>query len=458
MHGILPTVLCALAALVGLPALLADIRGGLRYGWGTTQSGCAPGPCGCLLVIAGALFGAGWALFDAEGPPVLTHALAGATGVWLLHAAIWRAAAACGSTRGASLRQAKSSDALARRCSVERLAERRGARSDREIRGAILDNLEHDDLRVVEAAALGAVRIDAAAVAVEALRRQLLRDRAWAAGPLVQIGRPAVGMLLTLLERGEGSRTARCAALSALGSIGDSRGLPHLLKGLSDPQEDVRTAAAAAAWGIRDRALLQPLRDLLDDASPEIRGAAVTSFAALAREFKEDVLEEVAALLDDPVPATRASAAIALGNLFRKEAVPLLVPLLQSPDRRLRRAASSALHRLEWSPSTDEERAFDAVAQERWDVLADVPEAAAAALLLAARDPADGQTAVAQLEALVRTRGETLSPAALERLAALDGVVQTEPRDMGYGAPVECAPLRALARRALDRRLPRRRP
>lgn len=458
MRAIIPTALCVLSALLGLPALWADLRNGLKYGWGTTESGCAPGPCGCLLMIAGTLFGAGWALFETEGRPVFTFALAGAAAVWLLHAATWRAAAACGSTRGVSLRQARSADVLARRCAVERLAERRGARSDREIRRAILDNLEHDDLRVVEAAALGAIRIDAAAVAVEALRRQLLLDRAWAAGPLIRIGRPAVEMLLTLLQRGEGSPVARCAALSALGSIGDSRGLPHLLKGLADPDEDVRKAAAAAACGIRDRALLQPLRNLLGDGNPTIRGAAVTSFAVLARELKEDVLEEVAGLLDDPAPETRASAAIALGHLFRKEAVPRLVPLLRSPDRRLRHAASSSLHRLEWSPSTDEERAFDAVAQERWEALAGVPEAAAEALLLAARDPADGQPAVAQLEALVRARGETLSQAALERLAALDGVVQTEPRDMGYGGPVDCARLRALARRALDHRLPRRPP
>lgn len=45
MRAIVPTALCALSALIALPALWIDVRNGLRYGWCATESGCAPGTC-----------------------------------------------------------------------------------------------------------------------------------------------------------------------------------------------------------------------------------------------------------------------------------------------------------------------------------------------------------------------------------------------------------------------------
>src|SRR5271165_3187043 len=89
-------------------------------------------------------------------------------------------------------------------------------------------------------------------------------------------------------------RTQALNALSSLGSNPRADGL--IAAAMKDPNLDVRTAAVLAAGKARSRALVEPVRQLLDDPEPQVVFAAATT---LWKQFKdrsgEDILAEIAA-------------------------------------------------------------------------------------------------------------------------------------------------------------------
>ena len=89
----------------------------------------------------------------------------------------------------------------------------------------------------------------------------------------------------------------RTQALNALSSLGaNSRADGLIAAAMNDPNLDVRTAAILAAGKTKSRALVEPVKKLLDDAEPQVVFAAATT---LWKQFKdqsgEDILAAVAA-------------------------------------------------------------------------------------------------------------------------------------------------------------------
>lgn len=89
----------------------------------------------------------------------------------------------------------------------------------------------------------------------------------------------------------------RSQALNAVSSLGSNpRAVALIATALKDPNLDVRTAAILAAGKTRSRALVKPVRELLNDPEPQVVFVAAT---ALWKQFKdksgEDILSAIAA-------------------------------------------------------------------------------------------------------------------------------------------------------------------
>ena len=89
-------------------------------------------------------------------------------------------------------------------------------------------------------------------------------------------------------------RTQALNALSSLGSNARADGL--IATAMKDPNLDVRTAAILAAGKTRSRALIEPVKRLLNDPEPQVVFAAATTlWKQFADRSGEDILAAVAA-------------------------------------------------------------------------------------------------------------------------------------------------------------------
>lgn len=114
-------------------------------------------------------------------------------------------------------------------------------------------------------------------------------------------------------------RIRREAAVS-LGKLGEPRAASALAPMLSDPLFSIRVPAARAL-GKLGKEGAAALRSALTQGDFKVRGLAAET---LGKVGDPAALDDVAALLGDPVPAVRAYAAEALGRLERPEALPRL--------------------------------------------------------------------------------------------------------------------------------------
>jgi HEAT repeat protein len=98
----------------------------------------------------------------------------------------------------------------------------------------------------------------------------------------------------------------RSAAMTALGRTGDPNFLPQLLTGLEDPHEQVRIDAAIALQRVHGLEAIGPLKTHAGaDDSYHVR---VEAIEALAQYQREDVVELLITLLDDPQFGVRYTA------------------------------------------------------------------------------------------------------------------------------------------------------
>jgi HEAT repeat protein/ATP/ADP translocase len=197
----------------------------------------------------------------------------------------------------------------------------------------------------------------------------------------------------------------RASSVRALGRLGDPLALSNLEQRLTDTDASVRLAAVYGTRALDGAP--QALEPLLDDPDPAVRAeAAVALLGGDGPGRATDVLRKmssdedpdqrraairalrqcrsaeagrlVAGSLEDPLPPVRATAAAALADIDPGQAVQPLVNLLVDPDSTVRAAAARALGGI-GRPSVP------AV------VLAlDRPESAAGALMALEHLPADG--------------------------------------------------------------------
>jgi HEAT repeat protein len=132
----------------------------------------------------------------------------------------------------------------------------------------------------------------------------------------------------------------RMAAANALGRMGETSAVPHLVKALSDEDAGVRERVAAACGRLGHPGAIPGLVARLSDGSVEVRRAAADALATIGTE---QALSPLIALVDDGSETIRRIAVSALGNAGNARPVPHLVGALSDDSRFVRRAAVFSL-------------------------------------------------------------------------------------------------------------------
>jgi HEAT repeat protein len=250
----------------------------------------------------------------------------------------------------------------------------RAARHDALVTGLIsLLRNEDGDARASAAAALTRV-VDERAVEplIEALEDRYGSVSSWAAealgvqgderavGPLIELmNRPSAGMewghALNSLGKIGGARAAAALArwmsigsedtaaraATALGKMGDPRGVEYLLNALRDPK--LARDAAYAFESIKDRRALDPLLDLLNDDNVWMRqGAAV----ALGNLGDSRAIPHLVEMMTDTDKEDREEIALLLGSLGGEAVVVPLLAALFDEKPGMSVAAAESIGRL----------------------------------------------------------------------------------------------------------------
>jgi HEAT repeat protein len=234
----------------------------------------------------------------------------------------------------------------------------------------------------------------------------------------------------------------RRSAARDLASLGPGKGGPLAVAALSDPDEDVRLAAADAAIRLRAAEATDVVAGWLNAPDARLRRKACEVARALPNAR---AVAPLARTLGDPDSEVRAAAAEALGSQASPEAVPPLLGRLDDPAPVVRIQIAVALARL------GDGRAVVPLVGKVQDSSADVRQAvvralgdlgegrAAPSLVLALRDQVDdvrrdalealgrmrAGDAVDAIAPFVADRSPTLRAAALEalgRIASADAV------------------------------------
>jgi HEAT repeat protein/cyclophilin family peptidyl-prolyl cis-trans isomerase len=158
--------------------------------------------------------------------------------------------------------------------------------------------------------------------------------------------RAALPVLMPLLT--SGARAVLIETIRALGRIGDPSAADPLLRIIHDASTDpqVRLEAVGALGSVHAPAGSPAgdlLLDLLSDASPAVRAAALRSTAALDPEGFVAVLS---GLDPDPHWSVRAALASVLGGLNTEIGLPRLVTMLDDSDQRVVPSVLDALVKL----------------------------------------------------------------------------------------------------------------
>ncbi len=175
------------------------------------------------------------------------------------------------------------------------------------------------------------------------------RLRILAARLLGDVSDPGPQAVRALREAAEAPEPAlRREALLTLGRLGDKRGLPSVLKGLTAEKQETRLAALEALTGFRNvPGIGQRLAPLCDDPDPNVRARAVQALAVGRERGTAERL--CAALQDDSLAVCRtALAALSRKHYTRKcaERTADLIFRFSGELRRGRRHIESAERRL----------------------------------------------------------------------------------------------------------------
>lgn len=154
--------------------------------------------------------------------------------------------------------------------------------------------------------------------------------------------REAVEPLMQMISARQVPTAVLVQSLRALTAISDGRAGPAMLALASDATQDpvLRIEALQGVGALRPPDAIDPLLDLISEASPVIRAAALR---ALARVDAETFLSALAGIDADRDWTVRVEQANALAGLPAAQAAPRLTAMLGDPDQRVIPAVVNAL-------------------------------------------------------------------------------------------------------------------
>lgn len=174
---------------------------------------------------------------------------------------------------------------------------------------------------------------------VAAMRRtESDRRRSWLADALADIGRPAVGPLIRLLDDPDPS--FRQEATRVLGRVPAAEAVGPLLRRLSDEDPNVRFWAISALGQIGSEEAVEPLLAILRSRAKSTSGAAAV---ALGRIGAPAAVDPLLGFLEAPNWWDRAAAVDALGEIGSVAALDALTARFEGEEVHVRRSIIVAL-------------------------------------------------------------------------------------------------------------------
>jgi HEAT repeat protein len=186
---------------------------------------------------------------------------------------------------------------------------------------------------------------------------------------------PKAEQALLLAEKLEGddNPTAKARAAREIAELGaEARGVvPHLLRALRDPSEEVRRDAEQALdkLGPMTRAELPGLTKALRERDPRVRIGAAVVIAKMGREGRE-TLNELSSLLGDPREEVRRQAVRSIAAILPSDwrSFPALLEALRGDDVETTRLAGQAIEKLGIAEGDELAALVKALTDPRWHV------------------------------------------------------------------------------------------
>jgi putative membrane-bound dehydrogenase-like protein len=219
-------------------------------------------------------------------------------------------------------------------------------------------------------------------------QRFAVRDRA--VELLVEAGDAAVGALDTI-RGGSRDAEARAAAVFALFRVGTPNARAAVRAALSDPDFEVRTAAARCVGMTQDREALARLMEIVKKDHPAARRQAAAALGQIGDSKAAPILLEAAASAEDRF----VEHSIIYSLITLRQSAPL-VDALRRPDARVRKAALIALDQMDGFSLRPEQAVAFTGAEEK--------EVRDAALFVVSHHPDWAGGVLRQLEARIRDR------------------------------------------------------
>lgn len=164
--------------------------------------------------------------------------------------------------------------------------------------------------------------------------------REQAALALGALGDAALPPLRNLLQAPDAEQ--RWWAIRALAALGGPLAKPLLIQALSDPDPDARVCAALGLGALRATEAIEPLINLLADASAYVGRIASNALVQIGPPAIPALIQA----LGNPSPATRAGSARALVPLESHDAIPALFAALDDDSALVTHYAEQALERM----------------------------------------------------------------------------------------------------------------
>jgi HEAT repeat protein len=255
--------------------------------------------------------------------------------------------------------------------------------------------------------------------------------------------------------------STRRIAAEMLGRMEFDSVIPHLTRLLSDPEPAVRAAAISSLGRMFADSTVGEIISLLDDPDSQVREEALTILPKLNGSASPELIKKISGLMtNDPLLAVQAKAIVALVNLGAvKEAMSNLVPRLASGQARIRVSALETIGKV--APLLMGSFDVQAILPALEDSSVPVRRAAISALapfkdasidrklISHLSDPAESVRSAAATE--LRQRGAQGRALVLEIFEREGASVDAALDALAPGAPESLAPLRAYARREIDR-------
>ncbi|MBI4639550.1 MAG: HEAT repeat domain-containing protein [Candidatus Tectomicrobia bacterium] len=271
----------------------------------------------------------------AQKCPLKFASLVGLVSLSLLF--IWSLAFSENSQTSSLVKALKENSVSKRREAAEKLGQLR----DTEAREALINALSDQDSGVRKRAAKALGRLgDQGAIQPLLLRLdkdiEIRQDLILALGHLR--AKEAIPRLIELL--GGGEKTIRWASANALGDIGDPQVVPTLVRQLShESDEEVRIGIIEALGKLGGEEALTALTSLLEKENRRLRKAAVQALGNISQATAQPFREA----LEKSDKEFKEVIVKVVGEWGRKEAIPLLLPLLQDPSCEIKGKSAEAL-------------------------------------------------------------------------------------------------------------------